>query len=340
MQLSEFDFPFDHRLIADHPVEPRDQAKLLVIARARSSFQPYRVADLPDLLAPGDLLVVNDTRVRAAKLTGRKCPSGGRIDCLLLAPQGQDEWQVLLKGKVEPGQRIEFDPRVSATVIGRHDTMAILRFSHPFPSFKVVFDELGAMPLPPYIKREPVEADRAWYQTVFAKVEGAVAAPTAGLHFTAAVLDRLRERGIGIGSVTLHVGPATFQPVRVDNVQEHHMGEEWRAVPEETVRLVEETKARGGRVVAVGTTVVRTLESVMQEYGRLVAVSGETRLFIRPGFQFQCIDGMLTNFHLPRTTLLMLVSAFAGIDTLKEAYRIAVAEQYRCYSYGDAMLIL
>lgn len=339
MQLSDFDFPFDPALIADRPVEPRDEARLLVLHRGEASLAHKRILDLPALLTPGDLLVVNDTKVLAARLRGNKKPGGGTVEVLLVREREPGTWEVLLKGKIRPGTVIEFDQGLAAEVVGKDEAGTILRFAEG-ASLRSRLPQIGLMPLPPYIKRAPTERDRAWYQTIFAQSEGSIAAPTAGLHFTQRLLARLQAAGVGLATVTLHVGTATFRPVSVERVEEHVMAPEWMEVSGATAAKIRETKARGGRVVAVGTTVVRTLEAMSGEDGALRHGCGETRLFILPGHRFRVVDAILTNFHLPRTTLVMLVAAFGGLENVRAAYREAVREKYRFYSYGDAMLLL
>jgi len=339
MQLSEFNFPFDPDLIATEPVLPRDQARLLLLNPTNRSLNHGIVADLPNLLAPGDLLVVNDTKVRSARVMGRKRPSGNPVEILFVKELAERTWEVLMKGKWRSGQLIDVDDKMSVTVVSRDPGRTVARIEGPLPTSEF-FRFHGHMPLPPYMKRSPTDRDRDWYQTVFAQDEGAIAAPTAGLHFTPALLTRLADRRIGLASVTLHVGIGTFKPVTVDRVEDHRMGAEWVDVGVDTVSAIERAKRAGGKVVAVGTTVVRALETAAREQGRVRAYQGETSLFITPGFAFCAVDALLTNFHLPRTTLLMLVSAFAGADFLREAYEEAVRARYRFYSYGDAMLIL
>lgn len=339
MLLSEFDFPFDPSLIADQPVEPRDQARLLVLPHAGGACSHHRVADLPALLSPGDLVVVNDTKVVAARLIGRKRPTGGKVECLMVKDLGENIWEVLLKGDVRPGHVIELGSRSEATVLERGPVRTTLRIAGSC-SVRELMETVGVMPLPPYIKRRPHESDRRWYQTIFADKEGAIAAPTAGLHLTDGLLDGLRRRGIGVATVTLHVGPGTFLPVKTRLIGEHRMAPEWFDVTPEAAQAVRGTKERGARVVAVGTTVVRSLEATAAREGVVQARTGETEIFIVPGHQFRVVDGLMTNFHLPRTTLLMLVSAFGGLEPLREAYQEAVRARYRFYSYGDAMLIL
>jgi S-adenosylmethionine:tRNA ribosyltransferase-isomerase len=338
MQLSEFNFPFDASLIATEPVLPREEAKLLVMSPRESSIIHRRIADLPDLLAPGDLLVVNDTRVRPARIQGKK-PSGGFVDIVFVKAVADREWEVLMKGTWRTGQVIEIDPDAKVTVLVREGGRTVVRIEGTRP-VREWFQMHGRMPLPPYIKRMPTDQDREWYQTMFAKEEGAIAAPTAGLHFTPGLLTRLSQRRIELAKVTLHVGVGTFKPVTADRIEEHRMEPEWVEVGPETVQAIEQAKRRNGKIVAVGTTVVRALESAASGPGTVRVYRGETNLFIVPGFRFQIAQALVTNFHLPQTTLLMLVSAFAGTDFLRQAYEEAVRARYRFYSYGDAMLIL
>jgi S-adenosylmethionine:tRNA ribosyltransferase-isomerase len=339
MLLSEFDFPFDPSLVADHPVEPRDQARLLVVPKGGGPCAHHRVADLPQFLNAKDLIIVNDTKVLAARLNGRKRPGGGHVEMVLVRPAGSDRpdrWEVLCKG-TKPGQVIELDGGETATVVEQGAGGIIMEFSAPVPA---LLEKSGRMPLPPYIKREPTEQDRTWYQTMFAKEAGAIAAPTAGLHFTERLVAALKEKGVRTATVTLHVGPATFRPVTVERIDEHRMGTEWAELSVRTASAINETRKAGGRIVAVGTTVVRTLEAAASADGTVKPIKGEVGLFISPGYQFKVVDVLMTNFHLPKTTLLMLVSAFAGLEPLRAAYAEAVREKYRFYSYGDAMLIL
>jgi len=339
MNLSEFDFPFDPALIASEPVLPRHAARLLRLDPRTGVLSHRHVADLPELLAPGDLLVVNDTKVLAARLSGRKQPTGTMVDVLFVKDCGDAVWEVMLKGHFRVGQVILFDGDASATVVQRDEHGTKIKVVSPVP----VVDFLrahGRMPLPPYIKRSAQPEDQVWYQTCFADREGAIAAPTAGLHFTPELMVRLRARGVETAVVTLHVGPGTFKPVVVERIEEHQMGEEWFEVSAQTVSAILKAKHAGGRVVAVGTTVVRALESAARQVGGFQAAVGESRLFISPGFHFNVVDALMTNFHLPRTTLLMLVSALAGVEMMRKAYAEAVEQRYRFYSYGDAMLIL
>lgn len=291
------------------------------------------------LLQAGDLVVVNDTKVRPARLHGRKVETGGRVELLCVRPLGPSRWDVLLKGRVKPGQVLELTGGARVVVVERHEERAIVEVASQKDLARVM-ETSGEVPLPPYIKRLPCPDDRRWYQTVFAREEGAIAAPTAGLHFTKELMERLGAAGIGLATVTLHVGLGTFKPVTVERIEDHDMEAEACLVSERTVQAVRDTKILGGRVVAVGTTVVRALESAVGAEGALIPASGSTNLFITPGYRFRVVDALLTNFHLPRTTLLMLVAAFCGLDELRRAYRAAVEERYRFYSYGDAMLIL
>lgn len=339
MQLSEFDFPFDSSLIAAHPCLPRDHARLLVLQRLDHSLAHRRVDELPNLLRSGDLLVVNNTKVLAARVAGRKRPSGVEVEILFVKDFGDAIWEVLIKGTFRPGQIIEMGAEAFAVVIERGAIRTTVRVESPIP-FSEWLRQHGRMPLPPYLKRAPTDQDREWYQTLFALHEGAIAAPTAGLHFTPELLARLRQSGIGLTAVTLHVGVGTFKPVTVDQIEAHQMGAEWVEVGAEAVRSIEQARAAGGRIVSVGTTVVRALETAARADGQIRPYCGETDIFMTPGFSFKVVDALLTNFHLPRTTLLMLVSALAGTELLRQAYADAVRERYRFYSYGDAMLIL
>lgn len=339
MRLSEFDFPFDESLIADHPVSPRDHARLLVVPRKGTpACRHARVKDLPELLQAGDVVVLNDTKVIPARLHGAKQHSGGKVEVLLVRPLEEAVWEVLLKGHVAVGQILQFQDEATAEVLERTPERTVLRIDTQ-GSVKDLLDRIGEVPLPPYIKRTATVQDKEDYQTIFARSEGAVAAPTAGLHFTERLLAALKQKGIQLATVTLHVGPGTFRPVTVDRIEDHHMGTEWFHISGETAKHLNAAKAEGRRVVAVGTTSVRTLESAVDQAGQIQAGVGETRLFITPGYRFTMVDALLTNFHLPRTTLLMLVSAFTGHEQLRAAYAEAIAARYRFYSYGDAMLI-
>ncbi|HEV8242488.1 MAG TPA: tRNA preQ1(34) S-adenosylmethionine ribosyltransferase-isomerase QueA [Nitrospirales bacterium] len=342
MRLEDFDYPLDESLIAQHPIEPRDQARLLVVERSTGSLGHHRFDELPALLRPHDLLVVNNTRVIPARLHGRKRPSGGKIELLLIRPVAgaqKNLWQTLIKGTVRVGQQLELPDAVIATVERADENGALVLFP-PGLEVPAYAEKAGVIPLPPYIRRAPNDADRHRYQTVFASRPGAVAAPTAGLHFTEPLLRALQEKNIRTASVTLHVGPGTFKPVACDDIRRHEMDPEWFELPADTARLVRETRTAGGRIIAVGSTSVRVLETAAQKGLPLQAGSGETALFIYPGYRFAVVDTMLTNFHLPKSTLFMLVCALAGREYMLEAYRVGAAEKYRFYSYGDAMLIL
>jgi S-adenosylmethionine:tRNA ribosyltransferase-isomerase len=338
MRLADFDFPFDPSLIAAHPESPRDRARLLVVDRATGTLSHQKIADLPYLLNGGDLLVGNDTKVLAARVSGRVADTGRLVDILFVRHLGEGVWEVLVKGRLKAGQVLEVNKDVRLVILERSRDRTTVRLEGA-GTVEELMRAVGTMPLPPYIKRPPVQEDRHWYQTVFARAEGAIAAPTAGLHFTEELLAELQRRGIGFTTVTLHVGPGTFRPVTSDRIEDHRMDVEVIEVSEQAVRMIQNTKAQGGRIVAIGTTVTRALESAAQATGQVQPFRGPTSLFITPGFVFRAVDVLLTNFHLPRTTLLMLVSAFTGIDRLREAYGAAVAARYRFYSYGDAMLI-
>jgi len=342
----DFTFELPPELIAQHPSTARDGARLLHVSASASGVQ-LRDGQIPDLVSafdPGDVLVVNDTRVVKARLRGEKA-SGGRVEILLERAVDVRRALVLLRTShtPRPGTPLRFagvapDGTVTtyaATVTGREGDLFVVDFADPLDE---VLQAAGEIPLPPYIRHAPAAEDAARYQTVYAQEPGAVAAPTAGLHFTEALLAALQARGVQLARVTLHVGAGTFQPVRADRLREHRMHSERYHVPEQTAQRVNCARAAGRKVIAVGTTSVRALESSV-EHGELRAGSGETRLFILPGFRFQIVDRLLTNFHLPESTLLMLVSAFAGTATIQAAYRHAVAQRYRFFSYGDAMLL-
>jgi len=347
---AEFDYDLPESAIADRPA-PRGESRLLVLDR-EGAERHRRIKDLPALLRPGDLVVVNDTRVIPARLFGRRAGGGvegesrGRIELLLVEKRDERDWEALAKPgrRTRPGTVIELGDGLTAEVLAkREDGRHLVRFSAPVEGH---LDRLGHIPLPPYIKRPDDPADRERYQTVFARNPGAIAAPTAGLHFSTELVEKLGERGIEIAAVTLHVGIGTFKPVTAELVHEHRMESERYIVSEETAAALARTRQAGGRVVAVGTTVVRTLESAAAAAsggsGEVRPGEGATELFITPGFRFQVVDVLLTNFHLPRSTLLMLVSAFAGSagkTRVLAAYREAVAKGYRFYSYGDAMLV-
>jgi len=346
MRVDLFDFELPDDLIAQRPVSPRDAARLLDVAS--DGLHDRTVRDLPALLRKGDLLVFNDTRVIPARLKGVRGGSGGRqdvaIEALLIRDLGDGHWLSFARPtkRLKPGDAIAFAGGLGSAVQAKHaDGSIVLAFDKSGAEFVAALEHAGAVPLPPYIRGGTADVrDRADYQTLFAKYDGSVAAPTAGLHFTPALMTALADAGINTACVTLHVGAGTFQPVRVDDTEQHTMHAEWGEVPEATARAVETTRAAGGRIVAVGTTSVRLLESVARDHdGAMKAWSGETDIFITPGFRFRAIDLLLTNFHLPRSTLFMLVAAFAGLDRMKRAYAHAVRERYRFYSYGDCCLL-
>jgi S-adenosylmethionine:tRNA ribosyltransferase-isomerase len=344
--LDAYDYDLPEDRIAQNPVEPRDMSRLLV-ANAPQESRHRIFRELPDLLSPGDLLVLNDTRVMPARLYGYK-PSGAAIEVLLLEERSPNCWLALVKpGKrVKLGAKILFAsegdtaPKLSATIIETDESTGgrLLQFDVPSGTFLVeLLEELGRVPLPPYITASTAPADR--YQTVYARQTGSAAAPTAGLHFTEELLDRLQSRGIDHTFVTLHVGVGTFRPVEAQDITTHTMHAEWVKVPIDTVEKIRQTQARGGRIIAVGTTAVRSLESAAAS-GQLQPFCGKTHLFIYPGYQWRVVDGLITNFHLPKSSLLMLVSALLGRESLLELYREAIEQQYRFFSFGDAMLIL
>lgn len=336
MRLADFDFELPPDRIARDPVEPRDSARLLVLDGGHTDA---RVRDLPGLLVPGDLLVVNDTRVIPARILGRRA-TGGRVEVLLLRPEAAGCHQALVKAhrRLRPGEVVALDGGISAELLERPDAGAIWRVRlEPFGAeLEKILERVGHVPLPPYIKRADTPLDRERYQTVFADRPGSAAAPTAGLHFTDSLLERLAERGVGLARITLHVGYGTFQPIEVEEVERHRMHEEEYEVSEDAASLLSE---RRGRLIAVGTTSARVLETLART-GGIRATRGSTDLYLYPGCPFRLVEGLLTNFHLPRSSLLLLVSAFAGTGRVLAAYRHALAAGYRFYSYGDAMLIL
>ena len=354
-----YDLPPDR--VAQYPAERRDESRLLVVG-ADGGMHHRHMPDLVDLLRPGDVLVVNESAVLPARLLGRK-PTGAEAEVLLVKPlagwaassggsasgrdgegdflEGARLWEALVRpgGKLKPGREVVIGPELRVEIVDALESGSrVVRLVTDLP-VEEALQRYGHVPLPPYIDRADEPLDRERYQTVYARIPGSVAAPTAGLHFTEGLLQRIEERGVIRASVTLHVGVGTFRPVDVDDPSEHVMHREWYEVSEETARAVHKAKAVGGRVWAVGTTAVRTLEAAVDEEGRLRTGPGETRLFIRPPYDFRVVDGLVTNFHLPRSTLLMLVAALAGYERTMEAYETAVAEGYRFYSYGDAMAV-
>jgi S-adenosylmethionine:tRNA ribosyltransferase-isomerase len=347
VHLSDFDFHLPESQIAQAPPE-RGTSRLLVLDRSTRRWQHRHISDLPRLLRAGDVLVVNDSRVVPARLLGHRDPSGGQVECLLLRHREGDEWDVLLHPgqKMKPGTRARFGDGSHALeleVLAQHTfgrrTVTLRRADDG--SVDEAIDEFGHMPLPPYIKRPDSPADRERYQTVYARARGSVAAPTAGLHLTPALLADLAARGVERADITLHVGYGTFSPIRVTDVEAHRIDPEIFEVSSAAASTIARAKDEGRRVIAVGTTTTRTVESVAREHhGRVEASAGETGLFIYPGFDFRVLGGLLTNFHLPQSSLLVLVCAFAGRELVLEAYRDAVKEGYRFYSYGDAMLVV
>ena len=338
MKRTEFQYELPEELIAQQPLPERSASRLLCMDRAGGGLSDARVRDLPSLLEPGDLLVFNDTRVIPARLFARKA-TGGRVEILFERLTGTHEGlaQLRVSKRPKPGASLRLEGGGRLEVVEREGDF--WRLASPEMPLSELMERSGHVPLPPYIQREDAAADRERYQTVYARRPGAVAAPTAGLHFDAALLDRLERHGVRRAMVTLHVGAGTFQPVRVDELSEHQMHSEWLEVPETTVAAVNAARATGSRVVAVGTTAVRSLETAAAD-GELKPYAGESRLFIHPPYEFRVVNGLFTNFHLPESTLLMLVAAFAGLEPTLAAYRHAVAERYRFFSYGDAMLIL
>ncbi|HVP68576.1 MAG TPA: tRNA preQ1(34) S-adenosylmethionine ribosyltransferase-isomerase QueA [Anaeromyxobacteraceae bacterium] len=342
MRVDELDYELPQDLIAQAPAEPRDTSRLLALPRRDGAPRHLRFADLPDLLEPGDLLVLNDSRVIPARLVGRKA-SGGRCEVLLVEPFDEPAglWRVMGQASkaLRSGSRLDFHGLAAEVQAAEGDGFYSVRFDRGGAALEEALERVGRVPLPPYIRREPVASDGRDYQTVVARAPGSVAAPTAGLHFTPALLDRLERHGVRRALVTLHVGPGTFLPVRTERLEDHRMHPERFDVPVATAEAFAEARARRSRVVAVGTTVVRALESAWAG-GSLRPGPGRTEIFILPGFEFRAVDGLVTNFHLPRSTLLALVCAFAGAERVLAGYREAVAARYRFYSYGDAMAVL
>ncbi|MCD6439511.1 MAG: tRNA preQ1(34) S-adenosylmethionine ribosyltransferase-isomerase QueA [Halomonas sp.] len=341
MQRADFHFELPDELIARYPSEQRSDCRLLCVDGQSGALEHRRFPDLLELLEPGDLLVFNDTRVIPARLHGHKA-SGGKVEMLLERPLDSHRGLAHIRSSKspKPGTELIFEGDIHAVVEGRRDALFELRFLGDTPMIALL-EKHGHMPLPPYITRDDELSDRERYQTVYARRDGAVAAPTAGLHFDQPLLDALAEKGVNSAFVTLHVGAGTFQPVRVDNILEHHMHSEWIEVSETACQQVRDTQAAGKRVIAVGTTSVRCLESacLKSSDGQIAPYSGDTDIFIYPGYEWRCVDALITNFHLPESTLLMLVSAFAGYDHMMRAYCTAVDERYAFFSYGDAMLL-
>ena len=339
MKTSDFDFYLPEELIAQTPLERRDASRLLTLDKNTGAVGHHRFYELPRFLRPGDCLVLNDSRVLPARLIGRR-PTGGACEVLLLVDRGDNLWECLVRPgrKLKPGARVIFgDGRLTATVEAElNDSKRAVRFQYQ-GIFLEILEQLGRMPLPPYIKAELEDQER--YQTVYSRVAGSAAAPTAGLHFTTELLDRIRGMGVKVCCVTLHVGLGTFRPVKAEDITDHEMHSEFCMISGETAGIINETKQNGGRVICVGTTSCRTVESFAAEDGTLSERSGWTDIFIYPGYRFKVLDALITNFHLPQSTLIMLVSALAGRERVLAAYEAAVREKYRFFSFGDAMFI-
>ncbi|HEX3033868.1 MAG TPA: tRNA preQ1(34) S-adenosylmethionine ribosyltransferase-isomerase QueA [Thermodesulfobacteriota bacterium] len=335
MKTSDFDYHLPQELIAFYPLSNREESRLMVLTREGQKIEHRKFYEIPQFLEKGDVLVLNNTKVIPARLFGRT-NNGKRLNVTLTERINPQLWKIIMR-KPKNGMTVEFEYGLKAKVIKDGKNKWLVEFEELADSY---IERFGKMPLPPYITREAEEMDRTFYQTVYAEKKGAIAAPTAGLHFTDNLLDEIHKKGVEIRYVTLHVGIGTFQPVKTEDVGQHGMHSEYREVPEETAFAVNRAKGEGRRIVAVGTTVVRSLESALDRSGSLQPAFGQTDLFIYPGFQFRIVDALITNFHLPRSTLLMLVSAFAGREFILEAYSVAKETGYRFLSYGDAILIL
>ena len=340
-KTSDYDFELPRDLIAQQPLDRRDASRLMIVDRASGDIRHGTFRDIAELVAPGDVLVVNRTRVLRARLLGTRA-SGAPAEILLLKPLGDARYEAMVSpgGKLKPGRRVQIAPGFSAEILEVTDRRTrIVRLEADLPIDDAI-ERYGHVPLPPYIERADVAEDADRYQTVFAQERGSAAAPTAGLHFTSELLAALAARGVARAEILLHVGAGTFKPVEVEDPSEHVMHEEWYSVSADAARTINDRRAAGGRVWAVGTTSVRTLESAANANGTIRAGEGETRIFIRPPYDFRAVDRIVTNFHLPRSTLIMLVAAFAGYELTMRAYRVAVDAGYRFYSYGDAMAVL
>ena len=340
MKTSDFYYDLPEELIAQTPVEPRNSSRLMVLPRNGGEIKHKHFYDLPEFLKPGDCLVLNNTRVLPARLYGTREDTGAVVEFVLLRQHGNKLWECLAGPgkKAKTGYKFRFSDKLTAIVTDvLEDGNRMIEFACE-GDFFAVLDEVGQMPLPPYIKEKLKDKER--YQTVYSKDAGSAAAPTAGLHFTKEMLESIKAMGVNIAYVTLHVGLGTFRPVKVEDVTQHKMHTEHYYIPEEAAKTINDTRKNGGRVICVGTTSCRTVESCAKKYGEIKECSGDTDIFIYPGFEFKCMDGLITNFHLPESTLIMLVSAFAGYDNIMNAYNIAVKEKYRFFSFGDAMLIL
>ena len=340
MKTSDFYYDLPHELIAQTPIEKRDTSRLMTLDRATGAVGHHHFYDLPDFLRPGDCLILNNSRVLPARLVGQRLPGGGICEVLLLNDRGENIWECLVRPgrKLRKGTKLSFgNGELTAEIVEQlEEGGRLIRFDYE-GIFLEVLEHLGRMPLPPYIKEELQDQER--YQTVYSKVLGSAAAPTAGLHFTPELLDIIQRKGVRIGYVTLHVGLGTFRPVKEDAIEDHPMHSEYCTIPQETADLINETRASGGRCICVGTTSCRTLESWAADDGHMEARSGWTDIYIYPGYKFKVMDGLVTNFHLPESTLIMLVSAFAGRERVLAAYAEAVRERYRFFSFGDAMFI-
>lgn len=340
MKTSDFFYDLPEELIAQTPVEPRNSSRLMILSRDSGAVEHKHFYNLPEFLKPGDCLVLNDTRVLPARMYGVREDTGAVVEFVLLRQHGNMLWECLAGPgkKAKEGYKFKFSDKLSATVTEvMPDGNRMIEFRCD-GDFFTVLDEVGQMPLPPYIKEKLKDKER--YQTVYSKEAGSAAAPTAGLHFTKEMLESIKKSGVNIAYVTLHVGLGTFRPVKVEDVTKHKMHTEHFYIPGEAADIINETKKNGGRVICVGTTSCRTVESCAARYGEIRSCSGDTDIFIYPGFEFKCMDGLVTNFHLPESTLIMLVSAFAGYDNVMNAYNTAVKEKYRFFSFGDAMLII
>ena len=340
MKTSDFYYDLPPELIAQTPLEKRDESRLLCLDKATGEWSHHHFYELPDFLRAGDCLILNNSRVLPARLLGRRLPGGGACEVLLLQDKGDKVWECLVRpGKhLREGARVSFgDGELTAKIAEvLPDGNRLVRFDYN-GIFLEVLERLGKMPLPPYIKEELQDQER--YQTVYSKVNGSAAAPTAGLHFTPELLERIAAKGVGVGYVTLHVGLGTFRPVKEDEIEQHDMHSEYCTIPQETADLINRTKANGGRVICVGTTSCRTIESWAEEDGTMTATGGWTNIYIYPGYRFKVMDALVTNFHLPESTLIMLVSALAGREHVLSAYKEAVEQRYRFFSFGDAMFI-
>ena len=341
MNVEEFDYDLPESLIAQTPLKDRDHSRLLVLGRQSGEIDHKHFTDIIDYFNPGDTLVLNDTRVMPARLFGLKEETGAKVEMLMLARIEGNDWEVLLKPakRIKIGNRLSFgEGKIIAECIDELEQGGRIMRLHYEGILEERLDELGEMPLPPYIKERLDDPDR--YQTVYAKENGSAAAPTAGLHFTDDLLEKIKAKGVNIAFITLHVGLGTFRPVSVDNIDDHQMHSEYYQMTQQTADLLNQTKEQGHRIISVGTTSTRTLETIRRDYDKFVAVSGWTDIFIYPGFEYKAIDGLITNFHLPKSTLVMLVSAFSSRENILNAYNKAVELKYRFFSFGDAMLII